>query len=236
MKSIRSGILLATGLLVLTEGNRSQHQQPRAAGVPTGNPRPCSARVELPAAGEARARSEEEAGGGAGAAWVAASVHRGGRRAFAARRRARISNGVRPSGGCLQNQPKRRRPTPGRHRAGGAGPKRAGERVRAVPRADRRGARPGSKRDGDLAGPVRAAWLPLRICERASLRADAARVQRRTRATHSASRQGVRERSGTLRPRRHDGGWVSRKRRMASSPTPVRRAFTDIVLPPWESA
>jgi hypothetical protein len=49
------------------------------------------------------------------------------------------------------------------------------ERVRAVSRADRRGARPGSQRHGHLAGPRRRSRLHRSVCERAPLCRDAPR-------------------------------------------------------------
>ena len=49
------------------------------------------------------------------------------------------------------------------------------ERVRAVSRADHRGAPTRPQRDGDLAGPRRRPWLHRPLCERAPLRPDAQR-------------------------------------------------------------
>ena len=49
------------------------------------------------------------------------------------------------------------------------------ERVRAVSRADHRGARARPQRHGDLAGPRRRPWLHRSVCERAALCPDAPR-------------------------------------------------------------
>src|SRR3989442_8023019 len=50
------------------------------------------------------------------------------------------------------------------------------QRLRAVPRTDRAGPRPGSQRDGDLAGSRRRSRLSRPVRQRAPLRRDAARA------------------------------------------------------------
>ena len=55
------------------------------------------------------------------------------------------------------------------------------ERVRAVSRADHRGARARPQRHGDLAGPRRRPRLHRAVCERAALRPDAPRRRPRPR-------------------------------------------------------